>query len=156
MEHYTFTPIGTIHSSYKEKGNVPIQPAFSQSKGHVELYKEYERGLDNLKDFSHIILTYVFHRSEGFRLTVKPFLDDVPKGVFATRAPARPNPIGMSVVKLDSIEGNILHISKVDILDNTPLLDIKPFVPDFDMVNAKSGWLKDKVQENHVSDRRFG
>ena len=155
METINLKPIGIIHTEFSRKINMPIQPRFSESKGYIELDNQFVDGLKDLDNFSHIILIYYFHESEGFNLTVKPFLDDKPKGVFATRAPKRPNPIGMSIVKLDSIKDNIIHISNVDIIDKTPLLDIKPYVPDFDKINASSGWVKDKIKKNHLSDTRF-
>jgi tRNA-Thr(GGU) m(6)t(6)A37 methyltransferase TsaA len=122
------------------------------------IQKEYVEGLKDLDGFSHIILLYHFHLSRGYSLTVKPFLDDKLHGVFATRAPKRPNPIGISIVRLLSIEGNILSIKDVDIVDGTPLLDIKPYVPEFDSIQtANIGWLSDKVKQaqHHKADDRF-
>ncbi len=151
-----FKPIGIIHTEFKGKMNVPIQPRFSKSKGIAEIAPEYADGLKDLKGFSHIILIYFFHKSKGYRLTVKPFLDEKERGVFATRAPNRPNGIGISVVKLDKIENNILHVSNIDILDNTPLLDIKPYVKDYDSVDGiKQGWIEGKIKGGHKSDNRF-
>ena len=145
-----YEPIGIIHSEFKEKVNVPIQPAFSDSKGHIELKEELTKGLKDLDGFSHIILIYHFHRSDGFNLTVTPFLDNAPKGLFATCAPRRPNNIGISIVKLDSIKNNILYVSNLDILDGTPILDIKPYVPEFTNNKAtKIGWLHGKIKKNH-------
>ena len=155
MENIKLKPIGIIHTEFKEKTNVPIQPKFSKSKGRIELNSEFEKGLADLKDFSHIILIYFFHRSKKYSLSVMPFLDDIPKGVFSTRAPARPNSIGMSIVKLNSIKNNILHISNVDILDGTRLLDIKPYVPCFDKIDSSSGWIDGKIKKEHLSDARF-
>jgi tRNA-Thr(GGU) m(6)t(6)A37 methyltransferase TsaA len=115
--------------------------------------------LKDLGGFSHIILIYHFHQiSEKYALEVKPFLDDTPRGIFATRAPRRPNPIGISVVRLEKIEGARLYISNVDILDGTPLLDIKPYVPDFDREeDIRIGWLTNKVHQatSKKSDERF-
>ena len=155
MKNIELKPIGIIHTEFREKASIPIQPKFSKGKGHIELNKEFVTGLKDLNGFSHIILIYYFHKSKGFNLIVKPFLDDNPKGVFATRAPKRPNPIGISIVKLDSIKDNIIHISNIDIIDKTPLLDIKPYVPDFDRIKATSGWLSGKIGKNHISDNRF-
>ena len=155
MGLFEFKKIGVIHSKYDKKADMPIQPKFSKSKGYIELDKKFEKGLANLNEFSHIILIYVLHKAKDFSLMVKPFLDNSSKGVFSTRAPARPNPIGLSIVKLDSIKGNIININNVDILDNTPLLDIKPYVPDFDKINASSGWVKGKIKKEHYSDTRF-
>ena len=150
-----FQPIGIIHSSYKEKTGVPIQGSLSDdSKGWIELSAEYKEGLKDLDGFSHIILVYEFHLSKGYSLMVTPFLDDKEHGVFATRAPRRPNPIGMSIVRLDRIQDNILHIGEVDVIDGTPLLDIKPYVADFDRRDAAKGWIKD-IKPNHVADDRF-
>ncbi len=125
-------PIGVIHSPYLDGGQIPNQAVPSTASGQVEFFPEYAPGLQDVEGFSHLILLYVFHRSSGFDLRVKPFLDDRPRGLFATRYPARPNQIGMSVVRLESRQGNILQISGVDVLDGTPLLDIKPYLPDFD------------------------
>ncbi len=151
-----FKPIGTIYTDYKEKTNVPIQPVFSKTKGKVKIKQEYITGLKDLKGFSHIILIYYFNKSKGYSLTVKPFLDNNERGVFATRAPNRPNGIGLSVVKLEKIKDDVLHISNVDILNNTPLLDIKPYVQGFDSIKTnKGGWIKYKIKKDHHSDNRF-
>ena len=119
---------------------------------------KYTEGLNDLEGFSHIILLYHFHRSEGYALTVKPFLDDAMRGVFATRAPKRPNPIGFSIVRLVKVEDRTLSIEGVDIIDGTPLLDIKPYVPEFDGPKAeRTGWLSGKAEKANVvkADRRF-
>ena len=137
-------PIGIIHSPFKEAEGMPIQPAGAVGVcGTVEVFEEYHAGLKDLDGFSHIILLYLFHRSQGFKLEVVPFMDTQPRGLFATRAPRRPNPIGMSVVQLDRIENGVLHVQNVDILDGTPLLDIKPYVPEFDSrEDIRTGWLE--------------
>ncbi len=133
MKEIKFSPIGVIHSPFKDLANIPVQPSYAHGiKGSIELMPEYIEGISDLDIFSHIILLYHFHRSRGFSLKVVPFMGEHPRGVFATRAPKRPNPIGISIVKLTGIENNILHIENVDILDNTPLLDIKPYVPQLD------------------------
>jgi tRNA-Thr(GGU) m(6)t(6)A37 methyltransferase TsaA len=144
-----YRPIGIIHSPFKEPHDAPIQSVCATDiEGTVEIYPEYTEGLADLEGFSHIILLYHFHLSKGFSLKVKPYLDEQLRGVFATRAPARPNPIGMSIVRLVKVEGEKLYIRDVDILDGTPLLDIKPYVPEFDSRNAdKIGWLSDKIDE---------
>jgi tRNA-Thr(GGU) m(6)t(6)A37 methyltransferase TsaA len=138
---------------------MPIQPAGAAGvKGTVEVFDEYKAGLKDLEGFSHIILVYCFHRSAGFELEVVPFLDQEPRGLFATRAPRRPNPIGLSTVQLERIEDGILFIRNVDIIDGTPLLDIKPYVPDFDSpANARTGWLEEARRrvERQKSDDRF-
>lgn len=154
-----FRPIGTIRSPYADLAGMPIQPAGAVDVcGMVEVLDEYAAGLQDLDAFSHIILLYEFHRSCGFDLKVVPFLDSVPRGLFATRAPRRPNPLGMSVVRLDRIDGNVLHVRDIDVLDGTPLLDIKPYVPAFEpQGNVRVGWLEhsgDRVTE-HRSDGRF-
>jgi len=154
-----FTPIGTIRSPFTEPEDMPIQPAGAEGvQGTVELFEEFRPGLADLDGFSHIILLYCFHRSRGFRLKVVPFLDSVERGLFATRAPRRPNPIGLSIVRLDSIESGVLHIRNIDVLDNTPLLDIKPYVPEFDVRgNVRTGWLEKISQKaaSQKSDDRF-
>jgi tRNA-Thr(GGU) m(6)t(6)A37 methyltransferase TsaA len=142
-----YKPIGIIHSPFKEPHDAPIQPAFAGDiEGTVEIFPEYAEGLVDLEGFSHIILIYHFHLSKEFSLKVKPYLDDKLHGLFSTRAPARPNPIGISVVRLVKVEKGNLHIRGLDIIDGTPLLDIKPYVPEFDMrQTVKIGWLKDKI-----------
>ena len=138
-----FEPIGTIFSPFKDIEGVPVQPAGADGiRGKVEVYSRYAEGLKGLKGFSHIILIYHFHRSKGYSLLVKPFLQDSIQGVFATRAPKRPNRIGISVVKIRKIRDNIIDVVNMDIVDGTPLLDIKPYVSFFDNVkNEKNGWL---------------
>ena len=140
----TFHPIGVIHSPFKDLLAMPIQPSGEASApGTVEIYPDYTAGLKDLQGFSHIILIYCLHKVSRMQLTVVPFLDSEPHGVFATRAPVRPNPIGLSVVPLQKIEGNILFVDQLDVLDGTPLLDIKPYVPEFDeKVNVRIGWLE--------------
>jgi tRNA-Thr(GGU) m(6)t(6)A37 methyltransferase TsaA len=137
---------------------MPIQPPGAAGlKGTVAVLPEYADGLRDLDGFSHVILIYLFDRSAGYTLTVVPFLDSTPRGLFATRAPRRPNPIGLSVVRLESIDGNVLHIDGVDILDGTPLLDIKPYVPAFDAPrDCRTGWLEaagDRAREKRSDDR---
>lgn len=151
--------IGIIHSPFKKLSGMPIQPAGAVGvKGVVEVFEEYRAGLKDLDGFSHIILLYQFHRSQGFDLHVVPFMDPKPRGLFATRAPKRPNPIGLSVVQLDMIKDGMLHIQNVDILDGTPLLDIKPYVPEFDaQMKVRTGWLETarKTVTDRTSDDRF-
>jgi tRNA-Thr(GGU) m(6)t(6)A37 methyltransferase TsaA len=147
MKKITYNPIGLIHSPFNNIKGMPIQPAGAIGvTGTVEIKQEYVDGLKDIEGFSHIILIYHFHLSKNYSLKVKPFLDDNLHGVFATRAPRRPNPIGLSVVRLVKVEGCILHIEDVDIVDGTPLLDIKPYVPEFDIHETqKIGWLSEKV-----------
>jgi tRNA-Thr(GGU) m(6)t(6)A37 methyltransferase TsaA len=143
-----YTQIGIIHSPFKEPKGTPIQSIAAQGNdGTVELFLEYSKGLKDLNGFSHVILMYDFHLAKKPSLKVKPFLDDQTHGVFSTRAPNRPNPIGISIVKLVKIEKNILYIKDLDIVDGTPLLDIKPFVPEFDNRDTKTiGWLKKNIK----------
>ena len=153
-----YRAIGIVHTPFKEIEGVPLQPTgASRVSGHIEIFSEYAEGLRDLDGFSHIILLYHFHRVRESKLVVTPFLDSQPRGVFSTRAPKRPNPIGLSVVKLLNIEKNILQIENVDILDGTPLLDIKPYVPEFDQHPAdRMGWLekaKGKVKSKKSDDR---
>ncbi|MEN8173135.1 MAG: tRNA (N6-threonylcarbamoyladenosine(37)-N6)-methyltransferase TrmO [Chloroflexota bacterium] len=159
MKSITFHPIGIIHSPYKSLIDMPIQPSGAKGAvGQIELLPEYVPGLLDLDGFSHLILFYHFHLAKGYELETVPFLDNQPHGVFATRAPKRPNAIGTSTVRLDSIEGAILQISEVDIVDGTPLLDIKPYVPAFDdRANAKIGWLTGKAMQavQQRADHRF-
>jgi tRNA-Thr(GGU) m(6)t(6)A37 methyltransferase TsaA len=138
---FIMRPIGVIHSPFTEKDQTPIQASRSQAIGLVEVYPEFAEGLRDIEDFSHIHLLYVFHNSSGYSLHIKPFLDDQEHGVFATRHPCRPNPIGISTVRFLSRQDNALTIEGVDVLDGTPLLDIKPYVPDFDMrSDVCAGW----------------
>ena len=154
-----YRPIGIIRSPFREPKGTPIQPsAASGVEGTVEVFLRYADGLKDLDGFSHIILLYHFHLSREPSLEVKPYMDEQLHGVFATRAPSRPNPIGMSVVRLVEREGNVLHVRNVDIVDKTSLLDIKPYVPDFDVTNVeKMGWLEESVRKLATSkdDGRF-
>ena len=154
-----YRPIGIIHSPFADIEGMPIQPkGASNIQGTIEIFPEFAKGLKDLIGFSHIILLYHFHQVKGSKLIVTPFMDSRSHGVFATRAPKRPNPIGLSIVKLISIEQNILDIKNVDVIDGTPLLDIKPYVPEFDQHKADHiGWLeqaKGKIQSKK-SDGRF-
>ena len=154
-----YHPIGIIHSPFTKLSGMPIQPAGAAGvEGTVEVFPKYNDGLKDLEGFSHIIMLYHLHGSKGFKLHVVPFMDSTPRGVFATRAPKRPNPIGLSVIKLQKIQDNILYVENVDILDGTPLLDIKPYVPEFDeQTEARAGWLEEARKEvlKRKSDQRF-
>ena len=154
-----FEPIGYIHTSFTNLSGMPIQPSSAKSaKGTIELKKEFTKALDDLNGFSHIYLIYYFHKSKSFNLKVKPFLDDVKRGLFATRSPCRPNSIGLSVVRLISIKDNILRIENIDVLDGTPLLDIKPFIGQIEpLQNIKIGWLETRFEnfQTQNSDDRF-
>jgi len=159
MNEIKYKPIGVIHSSFKEPKGVPIQPAAAQGiDGTVELFPEYTEGLKDVEGFSHLILIYHFHLSKESPLKVKPYMDNKVHGVFAMRGPSRPNSIGISIVRLVRVEGNILHIQDIDIVDGTPLLDIKPYVPEFDIREVeKTGWLEKNVHKLSTSkdDGRF-
>jgi tRNA-Thr(GGU) m(6)t(6)A37 methyltransferase TsaA len=154
-----YAPIGIIHTPFMELEGMPIQPPGAVGiKGTVEVFEEFRSGLRDLDGFSHIILLYHFHRSHGFNLHVVPFMDSEERGLFATRAPKRPNPIGFSVVQLDRIKDGVLYIRDVDILDGTPLLDIKPYVPEFDaQKEVRTGWLEKagKTVSSRKADDRF-
>jgi tRNA-Thr(GGU) m(6)t(6)A37 methyltransferase TsaA len=140
----TYQPIGVIHSPFTDLMEMPIQPTGSSSApGTIEIYPQFAAGLQDLDGFSHLILIYHLHKVTRTDLTVTPFLDSQPRGVFATRAPIRPNPIGLSIVRLERVEGTTIFLGNIDILDDTPLLDIKPYVPDFDRPDqAAIGWLE--------------
>jgi tRNA (adenine37-N6)-methyltransferase len=154
-----FKPIGIIHSPFKVVHGMPIQPVGAKGvAGTIEIGPEFIDGLRDIEGFSHIILIYHFHLSGAHSLLVKPFLDDTRRGVFSTRAPKRPNFIGLSIVRLVKVEGSILHIENVDIVDGTPLLDIKPYVPELDGIKAERiGWLSGKADKarNAKADERF-
>jgi tRNA (adenine37-N6)-methyltransferase len=155
-----YKPIGIISSPFETVDDMPIQPASARGIiGEVLIYDEYSSGLNDLDGFSHIILIYHFHKVKKQELMVKPFLDDTLRGIFATRSPIRPNPIGLSIVKLIDIKGLKLIIENVDIINNTPLLDIKPFVPNFDYYDQdyRIGWLENNINKSSRirSDKRF-
>jgi tRNA-Thr(GGU) m(6)t(6)A37 methyltransferase TsaA len=159
MREISYKPIGIIKSPFKEPKGTPIQTSAADGvKGVVEVFPEYSGGLKDLEGFSHIILLYHFHLSKEASLEVTPFMDKQRRGVFATRAPSRPNPIGISVVRILKKEDNVLHIRDVDVVDGTPLLDIKPYVPEFDMKNVERiGWLEKGIHKLKTStdDGRF-
>jgi tRNA-Thr(GGU) m(6)t(6)A37 methyltransferase TsaA len=145
---FTLSPIGVIRSPFTDKSQTPIQPSRSQAVGQVEVYPEFAEGLQDVEGLSHIILLYVFHCSSSYTLRVKPFLDDQWRGLFATRYPCRPNPIGLSVVRLLTRRDNVLEIEGVDVLDGTPLLDVKPYVPEFDVrAEVRTGWYSRRSKE---------
>ena len=145
---FELKPIGIIHTPYKDRKEIPCQGYKSDKVGEVEVFGEFEEALKDIEGFSHIYLIYYFHETTGYKPLVKPFLGDQPHGLFATRHYNRPNPIGISVVELLGRARNILRVKQVDVLDGTPLLDIKPYVLQFDQRrNVKIGWLKDKVEE---------
>lgn len=149
MSTITYTPIGMIHTPFKTSKGTPIQPTSSvDTKGEIEIFPEYVKGIEDLQGFSHIFVIYHFHLSGKPHLKVTPFMDEQPRGVFSTRAPTRPNAIGLSIVRLMNIQENILYIKDVDIIDGTPLLDIKPYVPEFDVrVVSNIGWIKKNIHK---------
>ena len=160
MNFYT---IGRIYTPFKAIKGIPIQSSASLDvEGTIEIFPQYTDGLMDLNGFSHIILIYYFHKINGTKLRVFPYLDKKLRGIFATRAPVRPNPIGISITRLISIDKNIIHVKGIDILNNTPLLDIKPYVPEFDDVNLRKekiriGWLSDNIYklDSTKDDSRF-
>ena len=153
-----YRPIGIVHTPFESLEGMPIQPAGALGvRGTVDVFPEYAEGLRDVDGFSHLILLYHFHQTADPKLVVTPFMDSRARGVFATRAPTRPNPIGLSVVKLLKAEGRTLHVENVDVLNGTPLLDIKPYVPEFDHHPAdRVGWLeqaREAVQSKRADDR---
>ena len=155
----TYNAIGIVHSPHKSIEGIPIQPIGAKGiKAEIEIFEEFQEGLKDLEGFSHIIVLYHFHKSKEFKLIVKPFLDNETHGVFATHAPNRPNSIGLSVLRLIKIVRNVIHVENVDILDETPVLDIKPYVSKFDSVEEeKNGWLEKNINKSNMqkSDKRF-
>jgi tRNA-Thr(GGU) m(6)t(6)A37 methyltransferase TsaA len=159
MDVIQYRPIGVIRTPFADPEGTPIQPTGATGiKGTVEVNPEFVTGLKDLDGFSHIFLIYHLHLLKGYSLEVQPFMDNQTRGIFATRSPVRPNPIGLSVVRLIGIKDNILEIEDVDIVDKTPLLDIKPFVPVMDNRQTLSiGWFENNVHKVTVTkaDRRF-
>ncbi len=155
MKKITMNPIGVIHSPYKQVKDIPIQGKFKPEViAYIELKDEYASGLKDLDGFSHAIIVYHFHRSQKVEVVGKPFLEDKEHGIFAIRSPHRPNHIGLSVVKIEKIENNKLHFSEVDVLDRTPVLDIKPYVKYFDVrENVTSGWVNKHFENGNIPDR---
>jgi len=150
----TYRPIGVIHTPHIEPAKTPIQPRYAEGiEGRIDIDPAFEQGLDDLDGFSHIVLLYHFHRAKPYRLKLVPFIDDVPRGVFSTRAPSRPNSIGLSVVRLVRRDGCVLHVVDVDMLDETPLLDIKPHIERFGTTGPiRSGW-QDSIREDKATRR---
>ena len=157
MQTFALTPIGIIRSPYREIAGTPIQPVFAaDAEGEVEVFEAYAEGLRDLDGFERIWLVYAFHRAGPARLRLVPFRDTVERGVFATRAPCRPNAIGLSCVRLLSVAGRVLRVAGVDVLDGTPLLDIKPYAPAFDAFpDSRAGWLDAGRAERTRADDRF-
>ncbi len=155
MQEIRYRPIGVIRTPFSSPEGVPIQPAAARGVvGRVETDPGLAEGLKDLDGFSHVILIYHFHRAKPAKLRVKPYMDSVERGVFATRSPARPNAIGISVLRVLAVERNVLWVENVDIVDGTPLLDIKPYVPRFDGAeDVRIGWLEDNVGKlDHTRD----
>lgn len=154
-KHFTMTPIGMIHSPYKSKEACPFQGAAKpEGEGRIEIFPEYEEGLNTIETFSHILLFYIFDRAGEVKLSRPTFLDDQPHGVFASRHPCRPNGIGMSIVRLDRRENRMLFVREIDVLDNTPLIDVKPYVPKFDhRSDATNGWVDKMAFRDKPPDR---
>lgn len=156
---YCVKPIGIIKTPFTSSEGVPIQSSKSDIQGEILVKPEYASGLDSLALFSHIILLYWFHKAKSAQMKVIPYLDTIERGVFSTRAPSRPNPIGLSIVQLVSISDSSIIFRGADMLDETPLIDIKPYVPDFDSrLNASSGWLSQSIKtedQSYVADLRF-
>lgn len=149
-------PIGIIHTPFTKRPGTPIQGVYApDAEGTVEVYEEFAEGLKDVEGFSHLYLLYHFHKSEGYSLHCRPYRDEEARGVFSCRAPKRPNPLGLSVVRLIGREGNILHVGEVDIIDGSPLVDIKPYVPRFDSrADVREGWLEES-HDRTVADDRF-
>lgn len=156
----TLRPIGIIHSPFNAQSGTPIQSVFTRrERATVEVFEEFAPGLKDVEGFDYLILVYGFHLSKEYDLEVIPYMDSVKRGLFATRAPRRPNPIGLSVVRLVERQGRRLIIEQFDMLDDTPLYDIKPYVPLFDggREGCRVGWLKDRArrEESRRADDRF-
>lgn len=146
-ETVSYTPIGVVRSPFSDEAGMPIQSVAAPGvSGQVEVFEEFAEGLQDLEGFSHLILLCHLHRIREGALRVVPFLDTQPRGVFATRSPKRPNPIGFTIVRLERLEGRVLHILEHDLLDGTPVLDIKPYVPLFDVRHTEQiGWFRDRL-----------
>jgi len=159
MKEIKYKPIGVIHSPFKEPKGTPIQTRAAEGiEGTIEVFDEFVRGIEDIDGFSHIIVVCHFHLSSEPSLKVKPYVGNKTRGVFATRAPSRPNSIGISIMRLVKVEKNILHVKDLDVIDGTPLLDIKPYVPEFDTkIVERIGWLKNNVYKVNTTkaDNRF-
>ena len=159
MNKVVLHPIGVLRTPFRDLAEMPIQPTSTLSApGTAEIFTQYRAGLQDLAGFSHLILLYHLHKAEHEQLQVTPFLDRVPRGVYATRAPTRPNHLGLSIVELLRVDGTTLHLNRLDMLDGTPLLDIKPYVPAFDEPqDVRCGWLENAPGQVRAarSDKRF-
>jgi len=146
----TFKPIGVVHSPFKRKEDIKSEiythpQGFEKFHGELEIFKEYEEGLKDVEGFSHLIILFAFHKSKGFKLLAKPLLDKTLRGIFAIRGPNRPNPIGMTVVKNIKKKGNILRVAGIDMIEGTPILDIKPYTIRDQKMDITMGWLTNKL-----------
>jgi tRNA-Thr(GGU) m(6)t(6)A37 methyltransferase TsaA len=159
LENINYKPIGIIHTPFETPENMPIQNAGANGiKGTIEIYPEYAEGLKDIEGFSHLILLYHLHQVNHYSLQVIPFLDTIEHGIFATRSPVRPNAIGLTIVKLIELKGSMLTIEGIDMLTQTPLLDIKPYLPQVDALHdVRIGWFEGKIEkcESKRSDKRF-
>ncbi len=149
---FKLKPIGIVHSPFKIKEDIDSKKyadsgGFDSVQGELELFKEFEDGLKDIEGFSHIVVLFAFHESEGYRLHTKPLLDDTLRGVFSTRSPNRPNPLGMTVVKVLKRKGNSLKVSGIDMIEGTPILDIKPYTSRDQKSHIKLGWLEQKIKK---------
>ena len=155
MDQIIMHPIGVIHSPYKEDRDIPIQGTFNDKlEAWLELKDEYVNGLKDLDTFSHAIIIYYFHRSHREEIEGRPFLEQNKHGIFAIRSPHRPNHIGFSIIKIKRIKANKVYFTEVDVLDGTPLLDIKPYVKYFDSRdNVISGWLEKHFKNGNIPDK---
>ena len=154
-----YRPVGVARTRYTSLDGMPLQSvAAAEEPGRIEIEPDLVDGLRDLDGFSHIVVVSHLHRGDPGGLVVVPFLDDTARGVFATRSPRHPNPIGLTVVRLVSVDGSTLHVLGLDLLDGTPVLDVKPYVPAFDRVDAeRAGWLEERARDVHTtrSDGRF-
>ena len=155
----TLSPIGRLETPFNDIADMPIQPSvLADTRGKAVMDEKFMPGLMDLDGFSHIILLFLLHKISGYQLEVVPFMDTLPHGIFATRSPKRPNRIGMSIVRVESVAGNIVQFKGVDMLNGSPLLDIKPYYSYFDQqTQVRNGWLEGKTlrPENLRSDKRF-
>lgn len=158
-ETITFKTVGVVESRFEQQAGTPIQGRLAPEEiARIIIFDEFADAVKDLEGFSHIYVFFKFDRASEKKLRVKPYLDTVERGVFSTRSPLRPNPLGMTIVRLDRVEGNVLHISGVDILNNSPVIDIKPYIPDFDHQNPeKIGWYEKSAERNRLvlADDRF-
>jgi tRNA-Thr(GGU) m(6)t(6)A37 methyltransferase TsaA len=159
LENIIYKPIGVIHTPFNTPENMPIQNAgANRVTGTIEIYPEYSEGLKDIEGFSHLILLYHLHQVNHYSLQVIPFLDTIEHGIFATRSPVRPNAIGLTIVKLIELKGCMLTSEGIDMLNQTPLLDIKPYLPEVDALHdVRIGWFEGKTEkfQSNKSDKRF-